>query len=42
MFPDLSERLRPGATRCLAIAGSTPEPVIEPTPDEATNATLVV
>jgi hypothetical protein len=30
------------AKRCLATAGSTPEPVIEPTRDEANNATPVV
>jgi hypothetical protein len=42
MSPDLQERLLADAKRCLATAGSTPEPVIEPTHDEANNATPVV
>jgi hypothetical protein len=41
MAPDLLERLRAEATRGLATAGSTPEPVIEPTRDKANNATPV-
>jgi hypothetical protein len=41
MAPDLLECLRAEATRGLATAGSTPAPVIEPTPDEAHKATLV-
>jgi hypothetical protein len=40
--PDLQERLLADATRCLATAGSTPEPVIEPTRDETHNATPVL
>jgi hypothetical protein len=35
MSPDLQERLLADAKRCLATAGSRPEPVIEPTRDEA-------
>jgi len=38
MSPDLQERLRAEATRGLAAAGSTPEPVIEPTRGEAPRA----
>jgi hypothetical protein len=40
--PDLQERLLADATRCLATAGSTPEPVIEPTRDETNNTTPVL
>jgi hypothetical protein len=39
MAPDLQERLRADATRGLATASATPEPVIEPTRDEASHAT---
>ena len=39
--PDLQERLLAEAKRCLATAGSTPEPVIEPTRHEANHATPV-
>jgi hypothetical protein len=35
MAPDLLECLRADATQGLATAGSTPEPVIEPTRDAA-------
>jgi hypothetical protein len=41
MAPDLQERLRAEATRRLAAAGLTPEPVIEPTRDEPNHATPV-
>jgi hypothetical protein len=40
--PDLQERLLAEAKRCLATAGSTPEPVSEPTRDETNNATPVL
>jgi hypothetical protein len=39
--PDLQEHLLAEAKRCLATAGSTPEPVIEPIRDEANKATPV-
>jgi hypothetical protein len=39
--PDLQERLLAEATRGLATAGVTPEPVIELTRDEANHATPV-
>lgn len=42
MAPDLQERLLADATRGLATAGSTPEPVIEPTRDEASHAAPVL
>jgi hypothetical protein len=38
---DLQESLLAEAKRCLATAGSTPGPVIEPTRDEANHATPV-
>jgi hypothetical protein len=41
MSPDLQERLLADAKHCLATAGSRTEPVIEPTRDEANQATLV-
>ena len=41
MAPELQERLRADATRGLA-TGSTPEPVIEPTRDEAHHVTPVL
>jgi hypothetical protein len=41
MAPDLLERLLAEAKRCLATAGSTAEPVIEPTRDESSKTTPV-
>ena len=42
MAPDLQERLLAEATRGLATAGATPEPVIEPTRDEASHTAPVL